>query len=90
MLDCQGLTNKRLIDAFFSCVCGVICHNDIMINRKKWLNHLRIRDFSRDRKVAWEKLPKGFIPWETFKRLANQFGIDKAIERAEKMIDKQS
>ena len=73
-----------------ACVPDPICHNCIMINRKKWLNHLAIQDFSRDRKVAWDNLPKPKVAWETFKSLANFHGIDKAIERAEKIIDKQS
>ena len=60
------------------------------MNRKQWINHLAIKDFGKDRKRAWENLPTGFIPWETFKRLANQFGIDKATIKAQKIIDKQS
>ena len=59
-----------------------------MINRKKWLNHLAIEDFSRDRKVAWNNLPVPKIAWETFKRLANFHGIDKAREEAQKIVDK--
>ena len=46
--------------------------------------------FSQARMRAWENLPTGFIPWETFKRLTNQFGISKACIKAQNIIDKQS
>ena len=46
--------------------------------------------FSQARMRAWENLPTGFIAWETFKRLANQFGIPKACIKAQNIIDKQS
>ena len=60
------------------------------MNRKQWLNHLRIRDFSRDRKTAWDNLSEPKVAWETFKSLANFHGIQKAKEKAQKIIDKQS
>ena len=59
-----------------------------MINRKKWLNNLAIQDFSRDRKVAWNNLATPKLDWETFKRLANQFGIEQAKVKAQKIVDK--
>jgi len=43
---------------------------------------------SKERMKAWKDLPSNCIPWETFKRLANQFGIEEAIKKAQKMIDK--
>ena len=42
---------------------------------------------SKERMNAWKDLPEGFIPWETFKRLVNQFGMDKAITKALKLTD---
>ena len=59
------------------------------MNRKQWINHLEILDFSKDRKVAWDNLPEPKVAWETFKRLANFHGIDKAKEEAQKIVDKQ-
>ena len=50
--------------------------------RDKWLNQLAAQDFARDRKQAWDRLPEGLIPWETFKRLANQFGLSEATQKA--------
>jgi len=44
---------------------------------------------SKERMKEWKKLPEGTIPWETFKRLVSQFGMDKGIEKAKKIIDKQ-
>lgn len=37
----------------------------------------------------WKKLPANTIPWETFKRLTNQFGMEKGIEKAQKIIETQ-
>jgi hypothetical protein len=42
---------------------------------------------SKKRMKEWKKLPPNTIAWETFKRLVNQFGMDKGIERAKKIID---
>ena len=60
------------------------------MNRKKWINHLRTIDFARDRKVAWDNLSEPKVAWETFKRLASQFGIEDGIKKAKKIVDKQS
>ena len=45
---------------------------------------------SKQRMKEWKKLPEGSIPWETFKRLVSQFGMNKGIEKAKKIIDKQN
>ena len=38
----------------------------------------------------WKKLPPNTIAWETFKRLVGQFGVEKGIEKAQKIIEKQA
>jgi hypothetical protein len=45
---------------------------------------------SKERMSEWKKLPPNTIAWETFKRLVGQFGMDKGIERAKKIISKKS
>ena len=45
---------------------------------------------SKKRMTEWKKLPEGLIAWETFKRLVSQFGMNKGIEKAKKIIDKQN
>ena len=59
----------------FSCVLLRICH-------------YRGMD-SKERMKEWKKLPTNTIAWETFKRLVSQFGMEKGIEKAKKIIDKQ-
>jgi|LULG01.1.fsa_nt_gb hypothetical protein len=60
------------------------------MNIKKPIDQKAMQRFSQARMRAWENLPTGFIPWETFKRLTNQFGISKACIKAQNIIDKQS
>jgi hypothetical protein len=65
------------------------------MDRKKWINHLRVVDFGRDRKAAWDNLPEPKPVWEVWKRILrmphieNDFKLakqqwDKILERAEK------
>ena len=44
---------------------------------------------SKDRMKEWKKLPTNTIPWETFKRLVGQFGLDEGIKKAQKIIQKK-
>ena len=44
---------------------------------------------SKERMKEWKKLPENTIAWETFKRLVSQFGMEKGIEKAKKIVDKQ-
>lgn len=46
-------------------------------------------DFAKERMKQWRKLPSNTIDWETFKRLISQFGMDKGIDRAKKLISKK-
>jgi|TARA_R110000824_G_scaffold233677_2_gene421987 hypothetical protein len=43
---------------------------------------------SKERMNEWKKLPTNTIAWETFKRLVGQFGTDKGIKQAQKIIAK--
>ena len=45
---------------------------------------------SKERMNEWKKLPPNTIAWETFKRLVGQFGMDKGIKQAQKIIAKKS
>ena len=45
---------------------------------------------SKERMKEWKKLPENTIAWETFKRLVSQFGMEKGIEKAKKIIDKKT
>ena len=54
------------------------------------IEYERREAFSRYRKIAWDNLPEPKVEWETFKRLVSQFGMEKGIEKAKKIIDKQS
>jgi hypothetical protein len=42
---------------------------------------------SKERMKEWKKLPENTIAWETFKRLVSQFGMEKGIEEAKKIVD---
>lgn len=42
---------------------------------------------AKDRMKEWKRLPENTIAWETFKRLVGQFGLEKAIEKAKKIIE---
>ena len=44
----------------------------------------------KERMNEWKKLPPNTIAWETFKRLIGQFGMDKGIQQAQKIIAKNS
>jgi len=46
---------------------------------------------SKERMKSWQDLKLcERVPWETWKRLVSQFGIDKAKAKAKKIVDKQS
>ncbi len=45
---------------------------------------------SKERMKEWKKLPENTIAWETFKRLVSQFGMEKGIEKAKKIVDKKA
>tara|TARA_Y100000310_G_scaffold286770_1_gene311213 strand:- start:365 stop:562 length:198 start_codon:yes stop_codon:yes gene_type:complete len=62
------------------------------MKREKWLRQLRLRDeVSRMRKKEWEDLQLcERVPWETWKRLVANFGVEKAKEKAKKILDKQN
>jgi len=45
---------------------------------------------AKERMKEWKKLPPNTISWETFKRLLGQFGPEKGIEKAKKMLDKKN
>tara|TARA_B100001123_G_scaffold12137_1_gene14288 strand:- start:78 stop:230 length:153 start_codon:yes stop_codon:yes gene_type:complete len=45
---------------------------------------------SKERMKQWKKLPENTIAWETFKRLVSQFGMEKGIEKAKKIVDKKA
>ena len=42
---------------------------------------------AKDRMKEWKRLPENTIAWETFKRLVGKFGLEKAIEKAKKIIE---
>jgi len=44
---------------------------------------------AKERMNEWKKLPANTIPWETFKRLVSQFGMDEGIKKAQKIIEKK-
>jgi|TARA_B100000073_G_scaffold330138_1_gene318358 hypothetical protein len=44
---------------------------------------------AKDRMKEFNKLPSNTIPWETFKRLVGQFGLEKAIEKSQQIIKKR-
>jgi hypothetical protein len=45
---------------------------------------------AKDRMKEFNKLPTNTIAWETFKRLVSQFGLEKGIEKAKKIIEKKA
>ena len=45
---------------------------------------------SKERMKEWKKLPENTIAWETFKRSVSQFGMEKGIEKAKKIVDKKA
>lgn len=63
----------------------------VLMKREKWLRQLRLRDeVSKIRKEKWEALKAcERVSWETWKRLVANFGIEKAKEKAKKIVDKQ-
>ena len=63
----------------------------VFMKREKWLNELRLRDeFSKIRKEKWEALKAcERVPWETWKRLVANMGLEKARLQAEKIIKKK-
>jgi len=44
---------------------------------------------AKERMNEWKKLPANTIPWETFKRLVGQFGMEEGIKKAQKIIKKK-
>ncbi len=44
---------------------------------------------AKERMNEWKKFPPNTIPWETFKRLVSQFGMDEGIKKAQKIIEKK-
>ena len=74
-VDCQRLTTIFLIDAFFACVFGSVCHNDIMT--------------SKQRMKSWEDLEVCPKPsWETWKRILRMPHIDHDPKRASEQWEK--
>ena len=44
---------------------------------------------AKERMNEWKKLPANTIPWETFKRLIGQFGMEEGIKKAQRIIKKK-
>ena len=46
--------------------------------------------YAKCRITEYNALPKGLIAWSDFKRLTNQFGMEKGIEKARQLIKKNN